>query len=98
MQLSFFLQVHLTDRDPRERKAWSSREKGAVAKHLGGYLHSRTVPGKAAIMVLFKAEPTTFANRSWRNVEDLISRSSLESLQQRSDEKQPHWPLLGRHS
>ncbi|XP_022111412.1 uncharacterized protein LOC110990638 [Acanthaster planci] len=56
----------------KKRRAWTSREKAAVVQHLRGYLQSRRVPGKAAIMVLLKAEPTTFANRSWRNVKDFV--------------------------
>ncbi len=54
------------------RKPWNSKEKQAVAKHLSGYLRSRTVPGKNAIMVLFKAEGKLLEGRSWRNIKDFI--------------------------
>ncbi|XP_033638514.1 uncharacterized protein LOC117299161 [Asterias rubens] len=57
---------------PKARRAWNSREKAAVTKHLGGFLKSRTVPGKAPIMKMFKAEQRTFSHRTWRNIKDFI--------------------------
>ena len=59
-------------REPQKKRSWSDREKQAVVRHLGGYLRSRKVPGKAPIMKAFNAEPVTFANRSWKNVKDFV--------------------------
>lgn len=54
------------------KKVWTREEKRAVAAHLGMCLRTRSLPGKAAIIELFKREPTVFQERSWRNVKDFI--------------------------
>jgi len=64
------------ERSPRTqqqtKKPWTSKEKAAVYQHLGDYPRTRKLPGKLAVENLFKAEPTVFKQRQWRNVKDFV--------------------------
>ena len=60
-----------------KKTPWSVTEKTAVIKHLGKYMLSRKVPGKAAIDSCLEKEQC-LSSRTWKNVKDFCRNRSLQ--------------------